>query len=131
MTPAEIFISRLNGVKTLPAGPWAGRWLACCPAHDDKTPSLNIAEHPDSRLLIHCYAGCAPLDIVESVGLDLKDLFPFEGSFKPIFKNKRRTFDDDQFFLAVCSGARARGERLSQLDMQKERAAFLRVQARA
>jgi len=32
-------------------------WVVCCPAHDDKSPSLAIRE-VDDRLLIHCFAGC-------------------------------------------------------------------------
>jgi hypothetical protein len=33
-------------------------WVANCPAHDDKTPSLGIDEAPDGRALVHCRAGC-------------------------------------------------------------------------
>src|SRR5688572_28579751 len=35
-----------------------GKWMACCPAHDDQTPSLSISEENDGRCLIHCFAGC-------------------------------------------------------------------------
>ena len=35
-----------------------GSYTACCPAHDDKTPSLSITEISDG-VLIHCHAGCA------------------------------------------------------------------------
>jgi len=27
-----------------------GRWVACCPAHDDKRPSLSIRELDDARV---------------------------------------------------------------------------------
>ncbi len=46
-------------------------WLACCPAHDDRTPSLNIRTGKDGRLLWHCHAGCdqiAVRDALETVG---------------------------------------------------------------
>ena len=33
--------------------------IACCPAHDDNTPSLSITEKPDGTLLWHCFAGCS------------------------------------------------------------------------
>ena len=38
--------------------------LACCPAHDDSTPSLSLSESPDGTLLWHCHAGC-PQDAVQ------------------------------------------------------------------
>jgi hypothetical protein len=39
-----------------------GRWtsrggLCCCPAHDDRTPSLSVRVGR-KRLLVHCFAGC-------------------------------------------------------------------------
>jgi hypothetical protein len=52
----------------------SGRWLARCPAHDDKSPSLSIRDASD-RLLIHCFAGCEPLDVVHAAGMELSDLF--------------------------------------------------------
>jgi putative DNA primase/helicase len=32
-------------------------WMALCPAHDDRNPSLAISEK-DGKILIHCHAGC-------------------------------------------------------------------------
>lgn len=32
-------------------------WMACCPAHDDRDPSLSISGR-GGRLLVHCHAGC-------------------------------------------------------------------------
>ena len=52
------------------------RWLARCPAHDDRGPSLSIRELDDGRILVHCFSGCAVHDIVSAVGLELHDLFP-------------------------------------------------------
>ena len=36
-----------------------GSYMAQCPAHDDKSPSLRITEGQDGRILVHCYAGCS------------------------------------------------------------------------
>jgi len=52
-----------------------GTWMACCPAHDDKSPSMTISEY-DDRLLIHCFSGCNPTDILGAIGLEFSDLFP-------------------------------------------------------
>jgi hypothetical protein len=62
---------RLDGVRS--RGP--GKWLGKCPSHEDKSPSLSIAEGADGRILLHDFAGCSPLDIVASLNLELKDLF--------------------------------------------------------
>ena len=51
-------------------------WLACCPAHNDKHPSLGITEK-DERVLLRCFSHqCNVSDIVHAVGLELSDLFP-------------------------------------------------------
>jgi len=60
---AEPLLSRLEGVR--PAG--ADQWYACCPAHDDRVPSLNIQDAGD-RVLIHCFAACDPKAVLEAVG---------------------------------------------------------------
>jgi hypothetical protein len=52
-----------------------GKWLARCPAHADKSPSLAIKE-VDDRLLLHCFAGCSVTEVLQAVGLDMADLFP-------------------------------------------------------
>lgn len=51
-------------------------WLACCPAHGDKTPSLSIREADDGRWLVHCFGGCDAHDVVAALGLAMTDLFP-------------------------------------------------------
>jgi hypothetical protein len=74
---AAALLDRLEAVKA--TGP--GRWVARCPAHEDRSPSLSIREI-DDRVLIHCFAGCAAADVLAAVGFRLSDLFenrqPFE-----------------------------------------------------
>lgn len=65
-------IDRLRKVK--PNGP--GKWLACCPAHEDRSPSLAIRLTDDGRILVHCFAGCGAADVISAVGLEFTDLFP-------------------------------------------------------
>lgn len=36
-----------------------GDWKCCCPAHDDKNPSLSLRDGDDGKLVAHCYAGCS------------------------------------------------------------------------
>jgi hypothetical protein len=48
-------------------------WVARCPAHKDKTPSLSIRES-DSRILVHCFSGCTQRDVV--IALRERGLWP-------------------------------------------------------
>lgn len=63
-------LSRLDKVQ--PIG--KDRFKACCPAHNDKSPSLSI-KAADDRLLIHCFGGCSVHDVLDSLGMDINDLF--------------------------------------------------------
>ena len=69
---AELLLSHLSKVRKM--GP--DRWMACCPAHNDKSPSLSIRECSDGRVLLHCWTGCGANEILESVGLTFDALFP-------------------------------------------------------
>lgn len=69
---ADTLLSRLDRVKR--TGP--DKWMARCPAHDDKGPSLAVRELDDGRTLVHCFAGCSVHEVVAAVGLELSDLFP-------------------------------------------------------
>ena len=53
-----------------------GKWLACCPSHNDRTASLAITDNGDGRILINCFAGCDTYSILRSVGLDWSDVMP-------------------------------------------------------
>src|SRR5271165_459983 len=48
---------------------------SCCPAHDDRIPSLSICEGGNGRILLKCFAGCSPEAIVAALGLKMSDLF--------------------------------------------------------
>jgi hypothetical protein len=69
---AAALLDRLHRVKQ--SAP--GQWIARCPAHEDRSPSLSIRQLDDGRVLIHCFAGCEPGDVLAAVGLTLSDLFP-------------------------------------------------------
>ena len=73
------FLNRLTATATA-AGRKAPRrghgdaYMACCPAHDDKNPSLSIRLE-GSRVLLHCFAGCSFEDITEAVGMPQEAMF--------------------------------------------------------
>src|SRR3989344_6696505 len=68
---ATALLDRLDRVKQ--TGP--GRWIASCPAHGDKSPSLSIRETEDGRILLHDFAGCDTASVLSALGLSLSDLF--------------------------------------------------------
>ena len=65
------FLDRLDDAK--PVGD--GQWLARCPGHDDRRPSLAVGLGNDERVLLNCYAGCTSEEIVHAMNLTLADLF--------------------------------------------------------
>lgn len=68
----QVLLSRLEKVRK--AG--HDRWMACCPAHHDGTPSLSVRALNDGRVLLHCFAGCSVEAILDAVGLQFGDLYP-------------------------------------------------------
>jgi putative DNA primase/helicase len=54
---AQAIAAALGGQKS------GSAWMACCPAHNDKNPSLSIRAVDGNRVLVHCFAGC-PQDAV-------------------------------------------------------------------
>ena len=52
----------------------ANSYMVCCPYHGDKHQSLSITEK-DGKILMNCFAGCNPRDILWAVGLQESDLF--------------------------------------------------------
>ena len=71
MSNLDNLLSRLHKVRK------NGKdFMACCPSHDDKSPSLTIAEKEDGRILLHCFAGCSADEVLCAVGMELKDVMP-------------------------------------------------------
>jgi AAA domain len=67
----ESLLTRLHRVRKALHG-----WVACCPAHDDRQPSLSIGLGEEGQILLKCFAGCSLETIVESMGMSVADLFP-------------------------------------------------------
>jgi len=68
----DLILSRLEKVRK---GTGHNTWLACCPAHDDKSPSLAVRELDDGRVLLHCFASCCAEEVLVAVDLDMAALF--------------------------------------------------------
>lgn len=49
-------------------GRWHGSYgTAHCPVHDDRSPSLSVADGDTGRLLVNCHAGCDPLAVLAAL----------------------------------------------------------------
>jgi hypothetical protein len=72
-------LSRLQGVHKSGHG-----WMACCPAHSDRVPSLSMGEGQNGCILLKCHAGCSQENIIAALGLKFSDLFePQVATAKP------------------------------------------------
>ncbi len=77
MSAAQVLLSRCEKVRQVRTrGNFTASFDCCCPAHDDRSPSMNVDVTADGRVLVICRAECSIGDIVASVGLKLADLFP-------------------------------------------------------
>ena len=118
----EVLLSGLKKVR--PTG--RGEWVACCPAHDDKLPSLAVKHCDDGRVLVHCFAGCSAPEIVGAVGLTLADLMPervgpVEG-LKRVPFNTRTVLEavgNNSMILAIMTIDVANGHKMTVADKDK------------
>lgn len=126
----EALLSRLSKVKGR-----NGSYTACCPAHDDKSPSLAIREQ-DGKILLHCFGGCEVGAIVAAVGMEMTDLFPpSEPTYKP--QPKVKFFASDLLRLVALESAivsiaaydMANGKKLPKADLDRLQLAYQRINA--
>ena len=113
-------------------------WIACCPAHADKNPSMTITEKDDGRVLVHCFAGCSVDEILGAVGLTFDDLFPdrIENPYAPN-KPERMPFNPrdvlaavstESLIVAIAAADIARGNKLTDQDRKRLTQAVSRLQ---
>lgn len=97
-----VLLDRLDGVRQT----GADRWLARCPAHEDRHPSLSVRDLDDGRVLLHCFANCAAGDVLAAVGLTFADLFPERLGGAEGMKRTRRPFFASDILRAIAHEAR-------------------------
>lgn len=126
-------LSRLNKVKGR-----NGNWVACCPAHEDRSPSMTIRETPDGKILMHCFSGCSIGEIAGAIGIDLSDLFPPTNDYdynKPQRRDKPRFLASDLLkvisfeatVVAISANDMARGRELQSSDKERLMLACQRI----
>lgn len=133
-TPAEKFLSRVDGVKQ--TGP--GRWIFRVPTRKDKRPSGSARELDDGRLLIHDFAGDSVPDMLAAIGLEMSDLFPeqMDSGKRP----ERRPFPAmdalrcvafECLVVTAAAAALATGQPLSSVDRERLLVAAERIRGAA
>lgn len=59
---------RAAGIASALGGRKVGRdWVARCPAHADRVPSLSISVGNSGKVLIHCHAGCTQERVIQAL----------------------------------------------------------------
>lgn len=112
-------LNHLDKVKS--AG--ANKWKACCPAHDDKNPSLAISETSEGVVLLKCWTGCTTNEIVSAIGLELRDLFPGDkqprrGPSKAAIEHERMIYRIGQ---SLQQQGKLEGDDLVRFNLAKQR----------
>lgn len=116
----EDILSRLEKVKR------TGRnnWLACCPAHDDRSPSLTIHASDTGKVVVKCFAECSFESIVNAVGLGWEPWYPpkQDGDFSPAIRRPFPAADvleavaNETFYVAYMAATMAQGYQLEPRD---------------
>jgi len=73
---ARMIVESLNGTWRQNKG------MCCCPAHDDRTPSLSVTLGRKA-ILFHCFAGCSNEEVIAALdrqGVRSRDLFDGAGA---------------------------------------------------
>lgn len=133
MTAAAKLLDRLDRVQAR----GKGQWYASCPTeahkHGDRSRGLSVRETSDGTVLIHCFAGCSPAEILEAVNLELRDLFPEKLEAR---KGKRQTWDhrdllivirDEALIVACAAGWLVDGKLINPDDVDRVALAATRI----
>jgi hypothetical protein len=88
MKPIDNILRALGDYKRQRNG-----YVARCPSHDDKNPSLRVGEGDGGRVLIKCRAGCPTPKVLQAIGLSIRDLFPRNEAGRAATPARKRTFE--------------------------------------
>jgi hypothetical protein len=130
---ADAFLSRCEKVRAT----GNGTWIACCPSHEDKNPSMTVRELDDQRVLVHCFAGCSVEEILGAVGLEFDALFPDDQPKSDYTPAMRRPFpaadvlaalSNELGIIAIIAGDMESKREVSDADIARLRLSRTRIE---
>ena len=74
-------------------------WMALCPAHDDRSPSLSVTEADDYSLLIHDFGGCETEAVLRCWGMEFSDLYKPDEHIQRFKKGNHKQLRRDRLTL--------------------------------
>lgn len=124
---AHDIVSRLDHCRKV----GSDKWMARCPAHDDRGPSLSIKDAGDGRTLIHCFAGCGAIDVLAAIGMEPSDLYPPTDRNYHSTAKKKRELTVDELVVEIGRADMRKGKRLEGKDLERFREALINVKKRS
>jgi P4 family phage/plasmid primase-like protien len=84
-------------------------FMCCCPAHEDKSPSLSVSAG-ENAILFKCHTGCSPDAVCDAIGASLSEMFyePSQRTKGATMRSRRR--------LTVSALAKSKGLPEDELD---------------
>ena len=83
-------------------------WLALCPVHGDRKPSLSIHDGDDGKIFIKCFGGCSFVDLREE--LQGRGLWEGDSSNRPAPPKAQPILDRSRLLDRLWNGAHPVGQ---------------------
>ena len=118
----EDILNHLDKVKKTPSG-----YVACCPVHDDKNPSMSVTEK-DGVVLMYCFScGANGLDVANSLQISPSALFT--DVMMPVTMTRRLKSDlqTDAYVISIYESTKQSNGRLTYNDFKRYKLARERI----
>src|SRR5262249_36565632 len=87
MISGDTFLAKFSKVRKNGAG-----FMASCPAHDDRTPSLSLTQKPGGGWLLHCFGQQCSVDAIRRAGGgSWEEISPGHGDRRPFRRSRPRS----------------------------------------
>ena len=118
----EEILNHLDKVKKTPSG-----YVACCPVHNDRNPSMSVTEK-DGVVLMYCFScGANGLDVANSLQISPSALFT--DVMMPVTMTRRLKSDlqTDAYVISIYESTKQSNGRLTYNDFKRYKLARERI----
>lgn len=118
----EDILNHLDKVKKTPSG-----YIACCPVHNDRNPSMSVTEK-DGVVLMYCFScGANGLDVANSLQISPSALFT--DVMMPVTMTRRLKSDlqTDAYVISIYESTKQSNGRLTYNDFKRYKLARERI----